>query len=704
MSLSTILSTAYTGLSTSQAVIRSISNNIANVNTPGYAREAVQLTNLVYGSNQAGVKIERIERVADQFLERAVQGAASDRGRAEALKAFHDRLQGILGRPDSEGSLSALMDRVFASAADLATEPTDDVRRRAYVGDISRFTSEIQRLSADIQQLRSDASGQISEKISVINEALQTIHRVNPQIVRELALGGNVGALQQQRATALDTISKLMDVSTIDMGDGSIAVQTTSGVVLTDRNLYQLEYPASSFAVAESTFPPVRVIQRNTDGTTLVAATLDGALRSGSIKGLMELRDQDLPRLADSLGELARSFADELNRVHNQSTTIPPPNSLVGRNTGLLGTDALASSGRTSFAVTNASGQVVATTTLDFSSPPGASLSAVLAAANAGLGGAGTLSLTNGKLAFQATNPAHGVVIVDDPANPFSRGGRGFAHYFGMNDLVTSKEPAHFQTGVQGGQPHGFTPGGTAEFQLRDSNNRTVASMTLTIGGTSYNDILAQLNNPTTGLGVFANFSLDANGELKIANTSNWPEGSLRVLSDSTSRGATGVPISGFFGLQVGRQAAFARDIEVRSEVEANPRKLALGRYDFGLAVGATMAGAGDRRGANALRDVSQAVVDFDSAGNLAATRSALSQYAGLFLGDAALLAQRADLTREDAVALHDTVTKRRDDFAGVNLDEELGNMIVFQNSYSASARLITTAREMYDTLLQIAS
>ena len=44
----------------------------------------------------------------------------------------------------------------------------------------------------------------------------------------------------------------------------------------------------------------------------------------------------------------------------------------------------------------------------------------------------------------------------------------------------------------------------------------------------------------------------------------------------------------------------------------------------------------------------------------------------------------------------------RRDSFSGVNLDEELSQMVVLQNSYSAAARVMTTANQMYDTLLDM--
>ena len=39
-------------------------------------------------------------------------------------------------------------------------------------------------------------------------------------------------------------------------------------------------------------------------------------------------------------------------------------------------------------------------------------------------------------------------------------------------------------------------------------------------------------------------------------------------------------------------------------------------------------------------------------------------------------------------------------DLSGVNMDEELSNMLIYQNAFSASARIITTVREMFDTLL----
>jgi flagellar hook-associated protein 1 FlgK len=45
---------------------------------------------------------------------------------------------------------------------------------------------------------------------------------------------------------------------------------------------------------------------------------------------------------------------------------------------------------------------------------------------------------------------------------------------------------------------------------------------------------------------------------------------------------------------------------------------------------------------------------------------------------------------------LHD----RRQSISGVNMDEELANMIRYQHGYNAAARFITTVNSMLDTLI----
>jgi flagellar hook-associated protein 1 FlgK len=40
-------------------------------------------------------------------------------------------------------------------------------------------------------------------------------------------------------------------------------------------------------------------------------------------------------------------------------------------------------------------------------------------------------------------------------------------------------------------------------------------------------------------------------------------------------------------------------------------------------------------------------------------------------------------------------------EISGVNLDEEAGRLVQYQSAYNASARVLSVAQEIFDTLLQ---
>src|SRR5690606_3013279 len=113
--------------------------------------------------------------------------------------------------------------------------------------------------------------------------------------------------------------------------------------------------------------------------------------------------------------------------------------------------------------------------------------------------------------------------------------------------------------------------------------------------------------------------------------------------------------------------------------------------------------GIGDGSGALALQSIQSAAVAFDPAGDLSAVRATLGDYAGQILARSGQEAARSESLAADRDALMQELTARRDSVIGVNLDEELSNMIVFQTAYNAAARMITTANQMYDALLSIA-
>jgi flagellar hook-associated protein 1 FlgK len=704
MSITSILQTGYTGLATSQAALRTISQNIANVNTPGYGRLRTQLESLSYSTGGAGVRIAEIQRVADRFLDRNALAATGAAERSALLAEFHSRVQNLLGAPGAEGGISEKLNAVSSAFGDLSVNPADSVRRRAALTAVQNFFDEAARLSANVQQLRTDASNQLAETITTANGLLARIHQLNKTVVQQTITRNDPSGAIEQRNQALNELAQYMDIATAEQPDGSVFVTTTTGLSLVDSATRRLSYlsPGEIGSDVNASAIQIYTVNPQTGAETLTPNVLDAEITGGRIRALIDLRDRDLADIQSNLGEITRVVADNLNAVHNAFSAVPAPAVLDGRQTGLAATDRAGFTGRTAFSVVDANGIVQAKTVVDFSSlGAGADINAVLAAINSGLGGAATASFSNGVLSLQSNTADSGVVVTDDPAAASNRGGQSFSQFFGLNDLVRGPRPSNFRTGITGTDGHLLQPGGTMQLEVRDSANRLLGTVSYASTGSSFDDILSALNS-TSGIGNFVQFSLDANGQLQTQPQPGFQGAKLRVVSDSTNRAGTNVTLSDFLGLGQTVQAEQALSQSVRADIAANPAKMALAQFDFPASVGSFGLGVNDNRGANALRDIFSTTVDFNASGSLAAARTKLVNYMGALLGDAAVRAKQATQQAEDSEALRSNAVAKRDDYSGVNLDEELSNLLVYQNSYNASARVMSAARELYDTLLQI--
>jgi len=699
MSLASILNTATSALGVNQQALRTTSNNIANVNTPGYVRQRVDLQASVAGSQPNGVEISGIARVTDKFLEAASWSAKSDAAQYDALAKYYDRFDSILGDPNDNNSIPGKLDQLYSSLNSLALDPTAAGSRQSALASIDSFTRTVSNMASQIQDLRAEVSGQIGDIVTEINSALQRIAELNPKIVSEKATnGGDASSLEEQRAQAINDLSELVDIRVNTNPDGSVRVSTTSGTALVDITPYVLTYDPPGTVTSGTLFEPITLHTVDPSTGTVIGsgATLDSGVLSGELRGLLDMRDTVLPDLGTELGNLARAAMDQFNAVHNASTAYPPPHSLTGTQTGMLGTDATGFSGIAHFSVTDGSGNLVNSVAIDFSAY--ATLDDAIAAVNAGLGGAGTLTLDDGVMSFTASDPANGVVIVQDEANPSDRAGHGFSQFFGMNDLLVSDTPSNYATGITGSEDHGFAPGGTMNLKLRGPDGKILVDYDYTVTSGDFDSIVNDLNS--SPLGPYMTFSLNADGGLDVTPTTGAEGYKLFVPSDTTDRGGTGVTISRFFGLGEAYSANSANGLSVSDAIAEDNRRLALAQYNQSAAPGEPVVAAGDGRGAQTLADLQNKSMDFDSSGTLNSMQVTLSQYASAFLSNTAQAGNTVHAHQQDTQALSLAVDEKLSNATGVNLDEELSNLLVYQNAYNAAARIVTTAKEMMDTLL----
>lgn len=696
MSLTDIMGSARSGLVAAQAALNTVSNNVANVGTAGYARERISLSTGVVQGRVNGVVVGEPTRVADRFLEDTVYRRSGDMGRADAESTYLDRLQALLGQPGAEGGLPARVDAIASAAIAMTGLSNSPQTVAGFTSAVQDTIKSLQQLSQDSEQMKGDVESEVGYTVDRINGLLARIHDLNGTITRLAGSGGGTSGAVDQRMSAVEELSSLVKVTVRHQGDGRITIDSADGAVLLDKSLRQLSYPMSGQGVAQSTYPPIAIHFADDSGAmgTDTGEVLKGAASGGKIGGLINMRDNILPEFSDKLGVFFGGLAETLNSASNLSTAVPPPAILQGRATGLVSGDRFGFTGTAQFAVTDKAGSLLASTVVDFDAlGPAATLNDALLAINNGLGGAATASIdASGALKLQTSLASAGVAVGQGIPNGSARAGASFAQYFGLNDVIVSSDSALVPSGLNATDPHGFGSGETAQIVLRDSTGRVLASHGMTGSvGPNMGDLVTELNQ--SPIGQFGSFALDAKGRVAFSPVVSIAGANISIPSDSTNRYGTGRSFSALSGL-TGGWSGLAK-AEVRRELTGDPTRLPLATLQNGVAVGARALGSGDVSGASAIVTAINSAHDF--VGHSAST---VDRFSALLMGNIGTAAAQANAQLDDSTARKNDAVNRRDSFSGVNLDEELAQMVVLQNSYSAAARVLTTASDMYDTLI----
>ncbi|HTQ13375.1 MAG TPA: flagellar hook-associated protein FlgK [Rhizomicrobium sp.] len=703
-----ILSNALSALQTNTAALRVVSGNVANINTQGYDRRVVNLQAEVAGGQLQGVSIADIQRVADQFLNQQVLTSSSGSSRYSTQSGILDQLNGLLGQPGDGSSLTSQLGNVASALASASLSPSSSASQQGALNALQNLAATVSNLSSSVSTLQTQVDQQISTSIPTVNGLIQQIYTLNQQIATATAGGDESSGLLDQRDEAVQSLSQYMGVRTSTNSSGQMTVMTDDGVNLVGDTYAQLSYTGGS---TNGSYGNIQLsnINPRTGSVIGTSTALDPHLDSGSLKGLIDTRDNTLGDIQQELGQFARQTALAFNQVHNAGSAAPPPSELDGSDTGLLGTDALNFTGQTTVAIADSSGNLVSRVDVDFdagtlSVDGGASVSigstvgSFAAALNAALGSNGSASFAGGTLSISASG-SNGVVVQDDASNPSARGGVGFSQFFGLNDLFDTGAPSILSTGLSASDAGGFAAGGTMSFVLKGPDGTIAKQATVSVGaGDTIGDIVNSLN---TAFGSSASFALNSGGSISCtpANAQN----QLAVTGDTTQRGATGMSFTSLFGLGSQQASALATGFSVRASISAQPSLLAFAQssMDSSTVAGQPILGSGDNRGLLALQNVGNTQTSFAKAGAIGAQNSTLTAYAGSFYQDVSTkstAASTAATTESDALTEAQT---RQSSTSGVNLDEELSNMMVYQQAYSAGARMLSVAQQLYDSLLQ---
>lgn len=701
MSLSSIMNTASSGLMTAQTQLRVVSDNVANVNTPGYVRKIAEQQSLTSQGMGSGVEVARIRLATDRFLQAASLNAGAEAARHGARYELYDRIQSLFGDPGGDGGFFGKIDSMFASFAVAAEDAVSGPRRQDSLFQIESLFEDAKRIAGQIQAVREDADSRLKTAVETANGLLKEIEALNIEISRASVIGDDASGAEGAQAKLINELSALMDVKVTVRPVGGVSIRTGAGLLLTGEGHATLSYQRAGTVNAETTFDEVWITEPRGEKRSLI-----DSLSSGEIKGLLELRDRDAPAAVERLAELVTRTADELNRAHNANSSVPAPNSLTGRNVGQTLESALTGfTGQTTIAVTNSAGVIQTQAEIVFSggtmtvNGAAATPATFLGVLNAQLGGQATASFANGVLSLTAA-AGLGVAIADDATTPSDKAGRGFSHYFGMNDLVVSDRLALYETGLTGASAHGFTAGETIKFRFTGENGGRLRDIEVAMpAGGTVNDLITALNAQVGGVGRYGGFSLDAAGSLSFTPSGN-PPATLSVIEDQTVQVPSGVSLTELFGIGSGVRASRADGFSVRSDIHNSPTRMAFARLELGVPAGTSSLSTGDGRGALALADAGQRAAQFQAAGESLGGSLSVSRYASELSGDIGGKASTARDRQQAAQALFGEAQARQTAREGVNLDEELVMLTTYQQAFNASARMIQAASDMYDILL----
>lgn len=711
VSLNGISGSALSALKTSSAALATVANNVSNLNTAGYARRVVNLQTLSAGGVLMGVDVASITRISDQFLAQEQLAAGGGAAQYDTMARLFSQLNGLLGGPGDNQSLATGLTRLGSAFATASQAPTSSASRTGMLNALNNLASTFSNISSTISSLQSQVDQQAVNSISSTNTLIKQVYDLNIQIRSASAAGSQPSGLLDQRDVALSQLADVIGIKTSTNPDGSLNVSTTDGMNLVSNTYAQLAYTggATNGAYGTMTIQDVNPQNGSLIGTP---QPLDPHLSGGSLKGLIDMRDQVLGGLSQSLGNLAQQTALAFNAQANANAAYPPPATLSGRQTGLLGTDGLGFTGKTTIAVADSSGKLVSRIDVDFSAGAlsvnggataaiGSTVASFTTALNTALGGNGSASYSNGQLSISATG-GNGIIVQDDATTPSLRGTTGFSQFFGLNDIFQSQMSSVMATGLTAGDSSGLAAGATIALSLKGPDGDIVKNASITtVAGQTIGQVLTALN---TALGGAATLTLNSDGSISTATSALYPNYALNVAGDSSQRGSTGLSFTSLFGIGANAQALQATGFAVTQAVANNPARVGFASpaITASTVAGDTIVSAGDNAGAIALQNVISKSQSFHAVTGIAAQVSSLSDYAATFYQS---LSTQSNAVTANQTTQDDRLAEAKSRVAadsGVNLDEELTSLSSYQQAYAAGARILTVVDQLYQTLLEI--
>jgi flagellar hook-associated protein 1 len=314
MNLTSALSIATGGLANINSQFQLISQNVANAATPGYAAEISTQQAVTADGIGLGVHTGAAVLQIDQALQASLVQQNAVVSGAQTTQTALQAIDGVLGTPGSGNDLGSLLGNLKDSFSSLLTNPGNQPQQSAVVSAATTLARGINTISAAYSAQRQAAQDGLGSEVSTLNLTLATIGALGNQIIALKPTSQGTADLENQRNAAVQTLSQLLDIKTIEQPNGDLTVFTASGLILPTRN------GANPFAIANASTPAGSYYP----GGGIPPMTLDGndvtrQMIGGQIGSNIALRDTVLPTYQAELDEFSQGLS---NRFAAQGLTL----------------------------------------------------------------------------------------------------------------------------------------------------------------------------------------------------------------------------------------------------------------------------------------------------------------------------------------------------------------------------------------------
>ncbi len=260
------LNVAQTGLKAAQTQVESVMNNIANENTPGYTKRAVDVSEIEQSDSRItgrGVSIDNISRTTNVYMYQNIINQEAKLSDTQTLNSMLGDIESIFYETDDSG-LSADLNRYFSSIENLRTGPQNEIYKNDVLNNANSLVADLKSIYESIEEKEKNTLLETREVVDEVNSILSSIGELSKQILDNT--GATPNDLLDKRDSLELELAQYIDVEISREENYQITIGGATAVRF-DTNVHELN-------LIENYIPQTDVYAlKNADGTTKVNAT-----------------------------------------------------------------------------------------------------------------------------------------------------------------------------------------------------------------------------------------------------------------------------------------------------------------------------------------------------------------------------------------------------------------------------------------------